>query len=163
MTTRQGAIVLLVIAALLYFGVARPRQNAAVVAADGYRQARSERRQTQKDLARATGQAARRERARDLIAARGPDKPTLSGIRRFVLDSLARYPVSAVQLELRSGQGQIAARLHVGAEGRLADLVAVSGHLTRTGSGLVLSRTQLTRGVGGNARLDLELFALERP
>jgi hypothetical protein len=162
-TARQGALALLAMAALLYFGLARTQQGAAAAAADDYRRARNERLQTQKDLARAAAQAARRQRAHDIIAAHGTGKPTLSGVRRFVLDSLERYPVSAVQLELRSGQGPNPARVHVTAEGRLADLVAVSGHLTRVGSGLVLGRTQLTRGTGGDARLDLEAFALEHP
>jgi precorrin-3B methylase len=154
---RLVALALMLTAGLLYVGFTRPMRAQEAVAFEQHQRARADREQARVRLATAERRDTARLRAAEVVAAAsaaGP--PNLIALRRRVLDVLQTEPVKSVRLELRPGVAG-AASVHVVLEGPYERVVALSGALLRSGTGLILERARFAPGQAG---LMMELDAL---
>ena len=161
--TRPGLTAgLLFLAALLVYLVgARPLQEKALLAADEYRRARDERRAQQtRLLPLERREAALRQAAASFSSLSNGPTADPRGVRRAVVASLDGARVSGVHLAVRPGRAPVAASVHLVASGTFHDVVLLSGHLVRPGSGLILDRLRLAPRPP-LVDLDLEAFGLE--
>jgi hypothetical protein len=81
-------------------------------------------------------------------------------LRNAVLRVVDASRVSGVTLSVSAGRLPVAAKLHLTAEGRFADLVPLTGRLVSGPPGLVFERLRLTPGQG-RIVADVEGFQLE--
>jgi hypothetical protein len=136
-TSRATAGILVLLAALLYLGVAWPVRRALGSLAAERRTALEQRDGSRKRLA----ELERRERALKLASPTGAGGGTsLTSIRRSVLASLDQAPLSGLQLSVRPAPPPLLATIHFSGHGAYADVNQVLTHLVRPGSGVVLSR-----------------------
>jgi hypothetical protein len=143
---RLLALALLAAAAAVHVAVTRPAQRQAAIGQEQYRRIRDERRQAQSRVARFDrAEALRRQAAAVFTAPAAEDSVRL--VRRELIGSLEGVPVSNVRMSVRPGTGrdQVAA-VTLAADGDFEDVVRLSGHLARAGSGLVLRSVSFTRG-----------------
>ncbi len=136
--TRAIAGALVVVAVLLYAGVAAPLGREAGAAADEYRRLRDERREVRVRLARLE----RRDSVRNALAAGGGPGGAVRAVRRILVDRVGVAGVSDVRLGVRPGRGAVAARLS--AQGPFADVLRLCGLLASPDTGLVLTQVHLT-------------------
>ncbi|PYQ20319.1 MAG: hypothetical protein DMF81_18990 [Acidobacteria bacterium] len=145
MTIRWAAIVLLMLAGVLYLGAAMPLQTQAGAASEQYRQARDQLRDARRRLATLERRNATRARAQAALgAARSAHGGGLREVRRGVVELVTRAHVSAVRLGVRPGAPPASAAVGLSAEGSFADVIQLAGELARPGSGLVLDRVRVT-------------------
>jgi hypothetical protein len=154
-SARWWAAGLAAAALALYAAAALPLQRQAAAAADEYRRARDEARDTRARLARLE----RRELAHARAVAVGAGTPgeTVRTVRRAVVRSLEGAPVSGVRLGVTPSRGPFAARMRLSAEGAFSDVVALTGAVSRPENGVVLDRVRL---VPRQDRLGLEVDAV---
>jgi len=157
-TPRVVALVLLVLAAGAYVGVALPTRRAAADLGDDYRRARERRREAAQRLSRIDRRGISRARAAlpRPVTGEGPSA-ALVALRLSVLESVRESGVSRVSLAVSPGRPPVAASVHLSASGRFDDLVQLSAAVARPGSGIVLDRVRL---VPGSDSISLELDAL---
>lgn len=145
MKARLLALALLAAAAAVHVTVTLPAQRQAAIDQEEYRRIRDERRRAQSRLARFDrAEALRRQAAAVLTAPAAED--TVRLVRRSLIGSLEGIPVSNVRMSVRPGAGreQVAA-VTLAADGDFEDVVRLSGHVARVGSGLVLRSVSFAR------------------
>jgi hypothetical protein len=132
------ALALLAAAAALHVLVTVPMQRQAAVDGDEYRRLRDQRRQVQSRVARLErAESLRRQAAGVFNAPAAEDVVRL--VRRSLIGSLEGVPVSKVRMSVRpGGREHVAAAVTLNAEGDFDEVVRLSGHVVRAGSGLVL-------------------------
>jgi hypothetical protein len=145
------ALALLAAAAAVHVLVTMPAQRQAAVDGDEYRRIRDQRRQVQSRLARLErAESLRRQAAGVFNAPVSEDVVRL--VRRSLIGSLEGAAVSKVRMSVRpGGREHVAASVTLNAEGEFEDVVRLSGHVARTGSGLVLQTVTFAQrrpGVG---------------
>ena len=147
MTSRQSALVMAGVAAVLYFGVARPLRTQASAYAHAFFAARGERRDAFARLAEL--QRRSQARARAVAAVKGAaDDPavTTRAVRRSVAQAVEGSRAAGVHLAIRpSGDG---VDVNVTARGPAADVLDLTGQLARPEFGVVLERVSFTRSAG---------------
>ncbi len=138
MTARIVGLVLLIGASLCYVGLVGPARR---------------------DLAAVQGVQVRAR----ITAAREPGRGDSTGrLRNAVLRVVDASRVSGVTLSVSAGRVPVAAKVHLTAEGRFADLVPLTGGLVSGPPGLVLERLRLTlTPAAGRIVADVEGFRLE--
>lgn len=151
MRARLLALALLAAAAALHVLVTVPLQRQAAVDGDEYRRIRDQRRQLQSRVARLErAESLRRQAATVFGTSTAEDVVRL--VRRSLIGSLEGVPVSKVRMSVRpGGREQVATSVTLNAEGDFEDVVRLSGHVVRAGSGLVLQSVifaQRRPGVG---------------
>jgi hypothetical protein len=148
---RLLALALLAAAAALHVLVTVPSQRRAAVDGDAYRRLRDERRQAQSRLARLERAESLRQQAAGVFNAAGADD-VVRLVRRSLIGSLDGAAVSKVHMSVRPGGGEhVAAAVTLNAHGEFEDVVRLSGHVARAGSGLVLQTVTFAQrrpGVG---------------
>jgi hypothetical protein len=138
MKMRMLALALVAAAAALHVLVTMPLQRRAAVDGDEYRRLRDVRRQVQSRLARLERAESLRRQAAGVFNAAGPED-VIRLVRRSLIGSLEGAAVSKVRMSVRpGGREQVAVAVTLNAEGDFEDVVRLSGHVARTGSGLVL-------------------------
>jgi len=138
---------LVLLAALaVYVTVALPFRQRTAAAGDEFRRIREERRQARSRLAHLErGEALRRRTEEVFAGARTAAGGPVGVVRRSVVRSLEGVPVSGVRLGVRPGsRPPRMATVDLRAEGDFDDVLRLSGHLVRPGSGLVLERVIFT-------------------
>jgi hypothetical protein len=147
LTGRQVALVLAAIAALVYFGLARPLRAQAAAYADAFGAARVERHDA---VARVTELQRRSEaRARAVAAlkgAAGDPAGTTRAVRGSVARAVERSRATRPQLTIRPGSNGV--EVKVSARGPAADVLDLAGQLARTEHGVVLQRVSFARSAG---------------
>jgi hypothetical protein len=159
MTARIVGFVLLVGASLCYVGLVRPGRRDLAVIQDDFARSRDERERLRARLA----DLERRVQVRARITAAGlePGRGDSAGrLRNAVLGVVDASRVSGVTLSVSAGRVPVAAKVHLTAEGRFADLVPLTGRLVSGPPGLILERLRLTPAAG-RIVADLEGFRLE--
>ncbi len=151
MRARLLALALLAAAAAVHVLVTVPLQRQAAIDGDEYRRIRDQRRQVQARVARLERAESLRRQAATVFGASGADD-VVRLVRRSLIGSLEGVPVSKVRMSVRpGGREHVAASVTLNAEGDFEDVVRLSGHVARAGSGLVLqtvSFAQRRPGVG---------------
>jgi len=147
MNSRWGALVIVVVAAVLYFGVARPLRIQAAGYADAFGAARVERR----DVTTRVADLQRRSqaRARAVAAVKGAaDDPavTTRAVRRSVAQAVEGSRAGGVHLAIRPSANGV--DVNVSARGRAADVLDLTGQLARPEFGVVLERVSFARSAG---------------
>lgn len=159
MTARIVGFVLLFGAALAYVGLVRPAGRELAMVERDLAESRDERERLQgrlADLERRVG-----VRSRMTAAGSEPGRGDSAGrLRSDVLRAVEGSRVSGVTLSVSAGREPVAAKVHLTAEGRFADLVPLTGRLVSEPSGLVLERLRLTPAAG-RVVADVEGFRLE--
>jgi hypothetical protein len=158
MTARIVGLVLLLGALLCYFGLVRPARRELAVVQEDFARSREER-----EVLRArTADLERRVQVRSRItAAPEPSRGDSAGrLRSAVLRVVDASRVSGVTLSVSPGRVPVAAKVHLTAEGRFADLVPLTGRLVSGPPGLILERLRMTLAAG-RIVADLEGFRLE--
>jgi hypothetical protein len=159
MTARIAGLVLLLGASLCYVGLVRPARRDLALVQDDFARSRDERERLRARMA----DLERRVQVRARITAAGPEPgrgDSASRLRNAVLRVVDASRVSGVTLSVSAGRVPVAAKVHLTAEGRFADLVPLTGRLVSGPPGLVLERLRLTP-VAGRIVADLEAFRLE--
>ena len=160
MTARIVGLVLLIGASFCYVGLVGPARRDLAAVQDDFARSRNER-----ELLRArTADLERRVQVRARItAAREPGRGDSTGrLRNAVLRVVDASRVSGVTLSVSAGRVPVAAKVHLTAEGRFADLVPLTGGLVSGPPGLVLERLRLTlTPAAGRIVADVEGFRLE--
>ena len=157
MTARMVGLVLLLAAGLGYLGLVRPARRDLALVQDECARSLDERerlRARRADLER---------RVRVRIAAAGPESgggDSAGKLRTAVLRVVDASRVSGVTLSVSAGRVPVAAKVHLTAEGRFADLVPLTGRLVSGPPGLVLERLRLTPAAG-RIVAEVEAFRLE--
>jgi hypothetical protein len=151
---RVLALVMLAAAAGLHLWVTVPAQRQAAADGDEYRQLRDQRRQAQARLARAERAETLRRQAAAVFAA-GGDGEVVHAARQSLLASLEGAAVGGVRISVRPGRHPVAASVTVHAEGEFQEVVRLSSHLVRTGTGLLLQAVTFSPG-GGSVGLQVE-------
>jgi len=142
--TKIAGIVLLLLAGGLYVAGALRLESQAAAASDAFRQARERRRDTRSRLAELERREAARARAVAILAAaRNAPAGGVREVRRGIVDLITRSRVSGVRLGVRPGRPPASAAVALAAEGTFADVMSLTGELSRAGRGLVLERVRL--------------------
>jgi hypothetical protein len=154
---RWIAAVLLLAAAGLYVGVARPAQKLAGQAADEYRRARDERREIRSRLTQLERRdAARRRAARVLEAPSASGEEAVRRVRRSVVHALAGVSVGGTRLSVQPGRAPVGARVHLSTEGPFEEILRLCASLARPEAGLILDRVSMHPTAGGATALDVD-------
>ena len=156
MTSRGLTILFFVGGLLAHFGLARPawREEEALVERTATLLAEKQ---------ALLGRLAALEHA-DVLSARAARMETKAGtngdavarLRRSLLESLQGQQVSGVHLEVAPARAPLAAEGRLRALGSFADVVRLSGHLVRPGTGFVLKSVRLARTPQGSLALEVE-------
>jgi hypothetical protein len=154
MSSRLAALVIAVVAAMLYFGVARPLRAQASAYADAFGAARVERRDASARLSDL--QRRSQARARAVAAVKGAaDDPavTTRAVRRSVAQAVEGSRAAGVHLAIRpSGNG---VEVSVTARGPAPEVLDLTGQLARPEFGVVLQRVSFAR-TGGEVGLQVQ-------
>ena len=143
--TRVAGIVLPLLAVVLYVAGAVRLESQAAAASDEYRQARERRRDARSRLAELERREAARARAVAILAAaRNAPAGGVREVRRGIVDLVTRSRVSSVRLGVRPGRPPVSASVALSAEGTFADVMSLTGELSRAGRGLVLDRVRMS-------------------
>jgi hypothetical protein len=156
---RGRAALLLVVAAAIEVGVARPAVRERDLARQQYAHEREERERLR---VRVTD-LERRAAARDGNSV-SDSSAAARALRAALLGGTAGIAVQAVQIASSSAQaaGGVAARGHLAATGRLSDVLQVADRLVRPGSGVLLERVQIVEtGKAGEVRIEVDGFSLQ--
>ena len=148
MSARGAAAAMLALAALLYFGVARPLRAQAAADADAFGAARLVRREATTRLAEQ--QRRSQSRARAVAAVKGAAEDpavTTRAVRRSVALAVEGARASGVHLAIRPGRKGV--DVSVTAAGKAADVVDLTGLLARPEHGVVLERVAFARSGSG--------------
>ena len=159
MTARMVGLALLVAAGLGYLGLVRPARRDLAVVQDECARSLDERER----LRARRADLERRVQVRVRIAAPGPESgggDSAGRLRNAVLRVVDASRVSGVTLSISAGRVPVAAKVHLTAEGRFADLVPLTGRLVSGPPGLILERLRLTPATG-RIVADVEAFRLE--
>ena len=148
MSSRQSALVMAVVAAVLYFGVARPLRVQASAYAHAFFAARGERRDATVRLTELQRRSQARARAVDAVkgAARDP-AGTTRAVRRSAAQAVEGTRAAGVHLAIRPGSDGV--DVNVTARGPATDVLDLTGQLARPEFGIVLERVSFTRSEGG--------------
>jgi hypothetical protein len=145
-----SALVMAGVAALLFFGVARPLRAQAAAYAHAFFAARGERRDA---LARLTELQRRSQaRARAVAAvkgAAGDPAVTTRAVRRSVAQAVEGSRDAGVHLVIRPSANGV--EVNVTARGPAAAVLDLTGQLARPEFGVVLERVAFTRSAGAVA------------
>jgi hypothetical protein len=148
---------LLVAAAVVHFGVTVPLERRTSSSLQELKQLDGERRQA---ASRMASLERRQALDRRLAAAFSPtvvaSMATLRAVRLSVVDSLDDVDVSGVRLSVRPGTARTT-RVSVVAQGGFDEVIRLSAHLVRPGTGLVLERATFNSRSSG---VDLSLQAV---
>jgi hypothetical protein len=151
MKMRMLALALLAAAAAVHVLVTVPLQRQAAVDGDEYRRLRDQRRQVQSRVARLERAESLRRQAAGVFNGEGTED-VIRLVRRSLIGSLEGAAVSKVHMSVRPGSREhVAAAVTLNAQGEFEDVVRLSGHVARTGSGLVLQTVTFAQrrpGVG---------------
>jgi hypothetical protein len=147
---RTAALALAALAAVLYFGAARPLRARASAYADAFGAARVERR----DASARLGELQRRSelRARAVAALVGASRDpavTTRAVRRSVAQAVEGSRAAGVHLAIRPSAKGV--DVTVTARGPAADVLDLAGQLARPEFGVVLGRVAFTRTDGAVA------------
>jgi len=143
---RLLALALLAAAAAVHVLVTMPAQRQAAIEQEEYHRIRDQRRQAQARVSREGRAEALRRQAAAVFAAPAAEE-SVRLARRSLIGSLEGVPVSNVRMSVRPGMAreQVAAAVKLDAEGEFEDVVRLSGHVARAGSGLVLRSVSFAR------------------
>lgn len=147
MRTRAAALAMAVLAAVLYFGVARPLRAQAGAYADAFGAARVERRDATVRLSEL--QRRNQARARAVAAvkgAAGDPAVTTRAVRRSVAEAVERSRASGVTLAIRPRDDGV--DVDITARGKATDVLDLTGQLARPESRVVLEHVAFTRSDG---------------
>lgn len=147
MNARTAALAMALLAALLYYGAARPLRARASADADAFGAARLVRREA--SVRASELQRRSQARARAVAAVKGAaDDPaaTTRAVRRSVARAVEGGRAAGVQLAIRPGVKGV--EVNVNAHGSADDVLALTGSLARPESGVVLGRVSFTRSAG---------------
>jgi hypothetical protein len=145
MTRRTLALVLLVIAAVVFVSLVLPARRDRTAAQEEYALARAERERLRVRLADLD-----RRTSEDQGATAADGAAAVRALRHAVLQATNGLPVSGVTVSTTANaQGTIAARGQLVAEGRFVDALRLTRRLAAPSSGLLLQRVSL--GVAGGA------------
>lgn len=147
MSSRPVAFVIAGVAAVLYYGVARPLRAQASADADAFGAARVERRDASARLAELQRRGQARARAVAAVkGAAGDPAVTTRAVRRSVAQAVEGSRAAGVHLAIRpSGNG---VEVTVTARGPAAAVLDLTGQLARPEFGVVLERVAFTRSAG---------------
>ena len=144
MSRLSAALAMTGLAAVLYFGVARPLRARASADADAFGAARVERRDASVRLSEV--QRRSQARARAVAAVKGAaDDPavTTRAVRRSVAQAVEGSRAAGVHLAIRPGVTGV--DVNVIARGSAADVLDLTGQLARPEFGVVLERVSFAR------------------
>ena len=150
---------LLVVAVILYVGLARPAQREAGAVADEYRRARDERRDARARLQRLERRVPTL-RATDAAAAPAAPGERVRVVRRTVVRTVEEARLSPVRLSVRPGRPPAEVAVQLGAEGAFDDVVRFGGLVARPETGIVLQKFRLAPRQGGVTTVELDAVAL---
>jgi len=157
------AALLALAGAALYLTLTAPARASVSRAADEQRALRAERRGLmQRLLPLERAEAARARALLALAAAPLPEGREPQVLRRMVLATVAGEPLRAVRVSVRPGRGEVAAAVELACQGALEPVLRAATRLTRSGSGLVLARAQLSAAAPG-VGLELQAEGLRSP
>ena len=146
MSSGQAALVCAAVAALLYFGVARPLRAQASAYSDAFGAARIERRDAATRLSDLQRRSQARARAVAAVkGAAGDPAVTTRAVRRSVAQAVEGSR-AGVHLAIRPSANGVA--VNVTARGPAADVLDLAGQLARPEFGVVLERVSFTRSAG---------------
>jgi len=145
------ALLLALLAAVLYGGVALPAATRLAAA-----RAEIQELQGRRD-ARSAGLMARQRREDALQRAALPaESASVMGVRRGIVKTLDAASLGDATVDVRPGRAPAVATVRVAVSGDFAELVQLAQRLAEPGSGLVFDRVRLTRSQG---RMGLEVLA----
>jgi hypothetical protein len=139
MTRRGLAVLLLVLAAVVYATLVLPAQRARGAAQTEYSRARIDQQRLKVRLA-----SLDRRTSEDQGATAVDGAAAVRALRRASLQATDGLPVSAVEVATRvDSRGVVAARGRIVAEGRFVDVLRFARRLARPSSGLLLESVKL--------------------
>ncbi len=147
MSSRPAALVFAGVAAVLYFGVARPLRAQAYADADAFGAARVERRDASARLSELQRRSQARARAVAAVkGASGDPAVTTRAVRRSVAQAVEGSRAAGVHLAIRPSSKGV--DVNVTARGPAAAVLDLTGQLARPEYGVVLERVSFTRSAG---------------
>jgi hypothetical protein len=154
---RAPALVLFLLAAGLYVGVALPARRAAAQVETELARVQAESEPLRRRVAEGEPQRAAEEAWRQ-AGEQGDDSVT--GLRRLLLQSVAGAPVSRVRLSVAAASPPLAARTRFAAFGSFSELVALSERLIGPRTGVVPDRLRWAL-TGSELSFELDGVVLE--
>lgn len=158
MNLRAAALVVLAVALGVWAAAVRPASRQLALAQQEFARARGEREGLRLQTALLERKVAAHARLVGASAARSGDPA--KALRRFVVDSVSKAPLSDVRLEASPGRGPTAARVRLTALGTFREILRLLERLGGPESGLALERVQLTAGSAGMVQAEVEGFTL---
>jgi hypothetical protein len=156
---RALAIVFLLAAGSLHFGLARALRGRAEAAGDEFVRLRSAGHEARAREAAERRREARRAQAAAILARfPAPAADPLASLRAVALAALDGRSLSDVRLKVSPGTGRSGPTLQLGAEGSFDEILRLTQALSR--SGVTLGRVGLRRS-GAGVSLDLDASRVE--
>jgi hypothetical protein len=150
-TRRLAAALLLLAAAGLHLGITLPARRQRD-------EAREESARVREERERLRAQVARLERRAPAPA--GGDAAAAMALRLSLLRATEGLDLQAVQIAATPGRrGAVAARGHLVAQGRQADLLRAAGRLAEPSSGIQVERVALSEARGRGIELRVEAYS----
>jgi hypothetical protein len=157
MTRRSLALLVLVVAGVIFVTLVLPAQRGRKAAQEEYAHARAERQRLQ---VRVAGLDRRTREDQGATAADGA--AAVRALRSAVIEATNGLTMNAVSVSTRtSARGAVAARGQVAAEGRFVDALRLTRRLSAPSSGLLLERVSLAE-VGAEVRVEASAFILRK-
>lgn len=144
MRSRLLGVVPWLLAAVVYGGLVLPLKRQVSGSLLQMRKLDEEQNEVSLRLASLERREALSRRAAAVFSPAAGSEGTLRAVRRSVVSSLSGAGVSGVRLSMRAGATPVVASVRITAEGGFAEIVRLSGHLVRPGSGLVLERARFS-------------------
>lgn len=155
MTRRGLALLLVVLAAVVFATLVLPAQRARGAAQTEYARARVERQRLKVRLA-----SLDRRTSEDQGATAADGATAVRALRRASLRATDGLPVSAVEVSTQvESRGRVAARGRIVAEGRFVDALRFTRRLAGPSSGLLLESVRLNEA-RGTVRVEASVFIL---
>ena len=148
MSGRQSALAMAVVAAVFYFGVARPLRAQATAYTHAFFAARGERRDATAHLTELQRRSQARARAVAAVkGAAGDPAGTTRAVRRSVAQAVEGSRAAGIHLAIRPGKDGV--DVNVTASGPAGEVLDLTGQLARPEFGVVLERVSFARSEGG--------------
>ena len=155
--TRRGLSILLLLGGLLaHLGLARPAWREEAALAERTRALLVEKESLRGRLVALERADALSARSARMQTKAGSNDDAVARLRRSLLDSLRGQPVTGVHLEVAPARAPLGAEGRLRALGSFADVVRLSGHIVRPGTGFVLKSVRIARTPHGSLALEIE-------
>ncbi len=158
MSLRVLALLGAAVALAVWVAAVRPAAQEIALAQREFARAREERERLRQRTAVLERRVA--ARAQLVAASSAASGDAVKALRRLVVDSVSKTPLSEVRLEVSPGRAPTAARVRLSVLGPFREILRFGERLLGAQSGLALERVHITATSAGRVIVEIEAFTL---